>query len=274
MRIYISCDIEGVAGIVDRLQGNPEGGADYERGRRLMTAEVNAAIDGALDRGPADFVVNDAHGNMRNIVPNEMHGRARLIQGRLKPLYMAEGLDDSFDACFLIGYHAPAGAQFGVLNHALHPYNFRINGKPVTETTLTAAVAGHFGVPLVLLTSDAEGMRSAQELIGTDRFVGVVVKEGITRLSALSLHPDEAVERIRAGARDAIARIGDFRPFKFDYPVRVEMDLYYSIQADAVGLMPGVSRVGGRTVGFEAPDIVQAYRTLMASNILSHAFDR
>lgn len=274
MKVYISCDIEGVAGIVDRLQGNPEGGADYERGRRLMTAEVNAAIDGALDLAKAEFVVNDAHGHMRNIVPNEMHGRARLIQGRLKPLYMAEGLDASFNACFLIGYHAPAGTQFGVLNHALHPYSFRINGKPVTETTLTAAVAGHFGVPTVLLASDAEGMRSAQELMGTDRFVGVVVKEGITRLSALSLHPDEAVELIRAGARDAIARLGTFRPFTYDYPVHVEMDLYYSIQADAVGLMPGVSRIGGRTVGFEAPDIIQAYHTIMASNILSHAYDR
>lgn len=199
MKIYISCDIEGVAGIVDRLQANPEGGADFERGRRLMMAEVNAAIDGALEVAPAECVVNDAHGNMRNLIASEMHGRARLIQGRLKPLYMAEGLDASYDACFLIGYHAPAGSQFGVLNHALHPYSFRINGKPVTETTLTTAVAGHFGVP---------------------------------------------------------------------------MDLYYSIQADAVSLMPGIRRPGGRTVAFEAPDIVEAYHTIMASNILSHAFDR
>lgn len=274
MKIYISCDIEGVAGIVDRLQGNPEGGVDYERGRRLMMAEVNAAIDGALDAGSAEFVVNDAHGNMRNLIPNEVHGRARLIQGRLKPLYMAQGLDASFDACFLIGYHAPAGTQFGVLNHALHPYAFRINGTPATETTLTTAVAGHFGVPMILLSSDAEGMKSAHELMGPDCFVGVVVKEGITRISALSLHPDEAVERIRAGATDAVSRLGNFKPFTFDYPVQVEMDLYYSIQADAVALMPGVRRVGGRTVAFEAPDIVRAYWTIMASNILSHAFDR
>lgn len=273
MKVYISCDMEGVAGIVDRLQGNPDGGVEYERGRRFYTAEVNAAIDGVLDLGPAEFVVNDAHGNMRNIVPNELHGRARLIQGKLKPLYMAEGLDASFDACFLIGYHAPAGSQQGVLNHALHPYAFRMNGKPLTETSLTAAVAGHFGVPTVLITGDRAGIESATELLGEGSFVGVIVKEGITRRSALSLHPDEAVELIRAGARKAIAELDRFEPYRVECPVTIEMDLYYSIQADAVGLMPGVRRLGGRTVGFEAPDVVQAYRTIMASNILSHAFD-
>lgn len=274
MKIYISCDLEGVAGIVDRIQGVPDGGVEYERGRRLMTEEVNAAIDGVLDAGPAEFVVNDSHANMRNIVPDELHGKAKLIQGRLKPLYMSQGLNSSFDACFLIGYHAPAGSQFGTLNHALHPHGFRINGKPTSETALTAAVAGHFEVPTALITSDTVGLESARELIGADRFIGVAVKEGITRLSAMSLHPDEAKERIRAAAQETISRLSDFEPFTVDYPVQVEMDLYYSVQADAVGLMPGVHRLGGRTVAFESPDIVQAYRVIMASNILSHAFDK
>src|SRR5690348_6466999 len=118
MKIYMSVDIEGVAGVVDRSHGSLTGGAEYDLGRRLMTLETNAAIEGALEAGATEIVVNDSHGPMINLLPEMLHPKATLIQGRLKHLFMVEGLDDSFDGMFLVGYHASAGIRDGVLNHA------------------------------------------------------------------------------------------------------------------------------------------------------------
>src|SRR5207237_277560 len=112
VKVYISADIEGVAGIVEAKQGNIDGGgAEYEAGRRLMTAEVNAAVEGALAAGATEIVVNDSHGQMRNLVAAELHPKAKLIQGRFKPLFMAEGLDATFAACLLLGYHGGPGSR-------------------------------------------------------------------------------------------------------------------------------------------------------------------
>ncbi len=187
MKIYLSVDIEGCAGIVAREQGSITGGAEYEMGRRLMTAEANAAIEGALEAGATEIVVNDSHALMRNIPPLELHPKARLIQGRVKHLFMVEGLDETFDAVFLVGYHAPAGVRDGVLNHAFHPYELRYNGTVFSEIGLTASVAGHFGVPVALVTGDDAAVRDAEALLPPH--VGVSVKRGITRVAGESLHP-------------------------------------------------------------------------------------
>ena len=271
MRVYISADIEGVAGIVDGLQGNiNNGGAEYEAGRRLMTAEVNAAIQGAVDAGATEIVVNDSHGQMRNLVPTELDPRARLIQGRLKPLFMAEGLNDSFAACFLVGYHGGPGSRYGVLNHAFHPYELRVNGRVWTETGLTAMVAGHYGVPTVLITGDTAAIKEGKEQV--PGIHGVVVKEGISRVAADSVHPERARELIREGARAALAARGSIAPLVVSSPVRFEFETYFSPQADAIALMPTVERLGDRTVAFTAADPVTAYRNFVASYYINRAF--
>jgi D-amino peptidase len=263
MKVYISVDIEGCAGIVDRLQGNREGGVEYERGRMLMTEEANAAIQGALDGGASEVVVNDSHGQMWNLIPTALHPSARLIQGRIKHLFMVEGLDDSFDAVFLVGYHAPAGVRDGVLNHAFHPYELRYNGQVWSETGLSASVAGHYGVPVALVTGDDAAVRDAEALLPPH--VGVSTKRGVTRLAGDSPHPERARELIRDGARRALERLGDCRPLRVTTPVDIEIDFYYSPQADIAALIPTTERTGNRTVRFQSPDALEAYRTFLAT---------
>jgi len=263
MKVYMSVDIEGVAGVVDRSHGSRDGGVEYELGKRLMTEETNAAIEGALAAGATEIVVNDSHGQMRNLLPELLHPRASLIQGRVKHAFMVEGLDDSFDAMFLVGYHAPAGVRDGVLNHAFHPYELRYNGKVWSEIGLSASVAGHFGVPTALVTGDDAAVRDAEQLL--PKHVGVTVKRGISRMAGESLHPTEARNRIREGARRALEQLADCQPLKVATPVNIEMDFYYSPQADIAALIPTTERVGDRTVRFQAADANEAYRTFLAT---------
>jgi D-amino peptidase len=263
MKGYMSVDIEGVAGVIDRSQGALDGGRDFELGRLLMTEETNAAIQGALDAGADEIVINDSHGPMRALLPLQLHPKATLIQGRIKHRFMVEGLDDSFDAVFMVGYHAPAGVRDGVLNHAFHPYELRYNGQVWSEIGLTASIAGHYGVPVALVTGDDAAIRDAEALLPPH--VGVSVKRGISRLGGESVHPEVARERIRDGARQAIERLAEFKPLKVTTPVEIEMDLYHSPQADITALIPTVERVGDRTVRFESPDALRAYQTFLAT---------
>lgn len=269
MKIYMSVDIEGCAGVVDREQGNMAGGAEYALGRRLMTEETNAAIEGALEAGATEIVVNDSHGQMRNIIPTELHEQATLIQGRVKHAFMVEGLDDTFDAVFLVGYHAAAGVRDGVLNHAFHPYELRYNGTVFSETGLTASIAGHYGVPVALVTGDDAAIRDAEALLPAH--VGVSVKRGISRMGGESVHPVEARRMIRAAAKQAVERVqsGGVEPLKVQTPVNIEIDFYYSPQADVAALIPTTERIGDRTIRFESPDAVEAYRTFLATYYIS-----
>jgi D-amino peptidase len=269
VKIYMSVDIEGCAGVVDREQGNLAGGAEYALGRRLMTEETNAAIEGALEAGATEIVVNDSHAQMRNIIPTELHQQATLIQGRVKHAFMVEGLDETFDAVFMVGYHAAAGVRDGVLNHAFHPYELRYNGVVWSEIGLTASVAGHFGVPVALVTGDDAAVRDAEALLPPH--VGVSVKRGISRMGGESLHPVEARRLIREGAKAAVERVRDgaVNPLAVSTPVTIEIDFYYSPQADVTALIPTIERIGDRTVRFESPDAVAAYRTFLASYYIS-----
>ena len=267
MKVYISVDIEGMAGIIERAQGDIEsGGFEFQMGRKLMTDEANAAIEGALEAGATEIVVNDSHGPMRSLLPSDLHPKATLIQGRIKHRFMVEGLDDSFDAVFLVGYHAPAGVRDGVLNHAFHPYELRYNSVVYSEIGLSASVAGHYDVPVVLVTGDDAAIRDAANLLPPH--VGVSVKRGITRLAGESLHPSVACERIRDGACRALERRGEFEPLKVETPVTVELDVYFSPQADIMTMIPGVERIGDRTIRYSAPDALEAYRTFLATNYI------
>lgn len=267
MKVYLSVDIEGVAGIVERTQGSIDGGREYELGRMLMTAEANAAIEGAIEAGATEIVVNDSHAQMRNLNPTELHPAARLIQGRVKPMFMVEGLDASFDAVFLVGYHAAAGVRDGVLNHAFHPYEVRYNGVVWSEIGLNASIAGHYGVPVALVTGDDAAVRDAAETIPSH--VGVSVKRGISRLAGESLHPEEARKKIREGARNALERISEWQPLTVEQPVTIEIDFYYSPQADLAALIPTIERIGDRTVRFSSANAVEAYRTFLATYYIS-----
>jgi D-amino peptidase len=203
VRIYISADMEGITGVVDAGDVQP-GGADYERGRVMMTEDVNAAVRGALAAGATGILVNDAHGPMRNILPDQLHPAAQLIRGRPKPMGMLEGLDDSFDAALCVGYHARAGT-LGVLSHSFMGHEIEdmwLDDRPAGEIGLTHATAAALGVPIVLLTGDDTACAEAADWDPAVRTVPV--KKARDRFAAELRPVTEAREEIEKAAAAAV----------------------------------------------------------------------
>ena len=271
MRVFISADIEGVAGVVHGARETGSEGLDYGQARRLMTREVNAAIEGALDGGATAVTVADAHGPHLNLLPEELHPAARLIRGKPRPLGMVHGVDGGFDLAFFTGYHVRSG-EVGVLNHTYTGYylDVRVNGRSFGETGLNAALAGHFGVPLALVTGDGGVCAEAAALV-EGGLETVAVKEAIGRYAADSLHPEAARDAIRVAARRALERRAEWRPFVVAGPVRLEAAFATTAHADLAALIPTVERVDGRTVAYDAPDYLAAYRMLRAITVISGA---
>jgi D-amino peptidase len=273
MKVFISTDFEGVAGIVDWDQILATG-RDYELGRRLLIDETNAVIDGAAEAGASEFVVNDSHSFMRNIPPAELHGRASYIAGKHKPLYMMEGLDSSFDAIFFVGYHGSIGASQAILSHSYNPraiWEVKINGRVVGETALNALVAAHYGVPIVLVTGDQVTASEAREIVPDVECV--VVKESITRYAASNLHPQVACERLRQGAMRAIQGLARHKPPAFAQPVRLEVTFLTADMAESAAWLRGVELVAGqtRTVAFEGTETLALFRTFVTMIQLTRA---
>ena len=276
MKVYISCDLDGVCGVVDRDQLFDSSSADYRHACRLLTAEVNAAVEGALVGGATEVVVNDGHYQMRNLVPDELHPRARLLAGRFKPGFMVEGLDGSFDVALFVGYHAAAGVADGTLNHTYHAFELRLNDLVCSEGTINAAVAGHYGVPVGLVTGDTAAVESLREQIGP-ALGGVAVKTGITRLAARHLMSvPEAREAISSAARDALAAVREGRapaPLTLDTPVTMRLTFKESIYADAAAMLPGGERVDGRTLQWTFDDVLAAFRLFVVTYYLARGVE-
>jgi D-amino peptidase len=263
MRVYISVDMEGIAGVVHWADTKLEG-VEYERARRWMTEEANAAIEGALAAGASEVVVNDSHGHMRNLLVDELHTEAWLVRGSPKPYCMLEGLAPGFDAVFLVGYHALAGTGGGVLNHSFSGSavaSMRLNGLLVGEVGFNAALAGSMPAPVALVTGDDALSREVAELLPwAER---VVVKHGITSWSAKSLAPVKAQSLIRAAAERALRRLAEMQPLALIAPIRLEVGFFRPIHADLAGLLPGAERVNGTTVAYTAADMDTINRAWM-----------
>ncbi|MEU6045489.1 M55 family metallopeptidase [Streptomyces griseus] len=265
MKALISVDMEGVSGIVHPSETNPERD-DYQRGRELMTADANAVIAGVLDAEPtADVLVADAHGTFRNLLPERLDRRARLVRGKPRTLNMLAGLDAETGAALFVGYHVRAGEGPGVLAHTMNDaiLDVRVAGRSLGEIGLNAAMAGHLGVPVVLLSGDDAACAEAADLI--PEAVTVPVKEALGAVAAVTLHPEEAGDRLRRAAADAITRRAEIPPLTLaPAPLDVEVDLAGAHTVDLATLVPGVSRAAGaRTVTFTAPDYATAYRLIL-----------
>jgi D-amino peptidase len=266
MRVFVSVDMEGVAGIVDWEQCRGPGRA-YDEGRELLLGEVNAAIDGALEAGATDLLVNDAHSVMRNLAPGSLHGHASYLAGSHKPLYMMEGLDDSFGAVLYVGYHGSMGSA-GVLSHTYNPravHEVRIDGAVAGESGLNALVAAAHAVPVVLVTGDQTVGPEAEAFCPGIEVVEV--KRAVTRFAAESLHPDLARERIRDGARRAVERAGTIAAPAFADPVTVEVDWRTADQAAMAAWVAG--DVVGRTTTITGSDPLALYRTFVTQVLLT-----
>jgi D-amino peptidase len=263
VKLFISTDIEGTAGIVDWQQVRGPG-PEYEMGRELLTAEVNAAIDGAVAAGADEILVNDSHSTMQNIRPDALHHRASYLSGRHKPLYMMEGLDSSFDAAFLIAYHGGIGAEHAVLSHTYNPlavWEARLNGVPVGESALNALVALHHRVPIVLITGDAATGDEARPFLGEIEVV--VVKRSITRFAAESLHPERARELIRDGAQRALENVTASQLPAIDLPATLDVTFLTADMAEMATWIRGVQRAGTRTATITDADPLSLYRAFV-----------
>ncbi|MBW6471914.1 MAG: M55 family metallopeptidase [Anaerolineaceae bacterium] len=264
MKLLIAADMEGVSGVVNWEQVKP-GTSEWQRFRRIMTEDVNAAISGAMESGVDEVIVSDGHWNGDNIMIDLLDPRARLNCGSPKPYSMLQGIDQDVDVAFFIGYHARVGTQLAILDHTWSNIvvgNVWLNDYLVGETGLNAALAGHFNVPILMISGDLAVNHEAKELI--PRIQSVVVKQANSRFSADCLHPKEAQNLIREGARLAIQAYqnGEGSPvFKVKQPIQGKVELKSTELADRAQIVPGVQRISARDIVFQSEDMPAAYRT-------------
>jgi D-amino peptidase len=270
VRVYISVDMEGIAGV---NHPDPTDPADrrYPVSVDLMVGETNAAIEGALAGRATDILVNDSHWNMYNLLPADLHPAARVLQGQ-KAWSMVAGAKPGpdgqprFDVALFVGYHTRAGHPSGTIAHTYSgmPVETRLDGRPTGEYGLNALVLGAWGIPVGMVTGD-DGLAEEVEwwLPWAER---VVVKTIDGGRSAISAHPSVARDRVRDGAERAVRRAaaGELTPLRVDPPISIEVDVPKGVIADHAAIMPGVERVGDRTVRFVHDDPEIAYRAFLA----------
>ncbi len=260
MRVLIAVDMEGISGVVHWDHVDPSH-TEYARFRAIMTSEVNAAIDGALDGGASQVTVTDGHNNGRNILFEQLHTPARLNSGSPAPLSMVEGAQRA-DRVFFVGYHARAGTADGILAHTWNDQirHVWLNGQEVGEIGLNAAVCGSFGAPVVLVTGDRAAVQEAQDLLGS--MEAVVVKTALSRTAAACRLLEEILPEIRHAAAYAMVRTA--APFIISGPINLRVELSRPDQIDGALRLPGAQRINGTTLEWTGPDMLSAYRAFRA----------
>jgi D-amino peptidase len=269
MKVFLSSDMEGTAGIADWEQCLGDG-PQAASGRRLLLGEVNAAIEGAAAAGAAEIVVNDSHSTMRNLPPAELAAGASYISGSHKPLYMMQGLDGTFGAVMFVSYHGSAGAAAG-LSHTYNPRavtEARLDGAVTGEAGINALAAAHFGVPVVLVTGDRAACEEVAALI--PGIQAAVVKEHVSRSAASSLHPARACALIRERAETAVAGAAAAQPPPVGAGV-LELSVRTTDIAEAASWVRGVERTGPRQVRIHGSDHLATYRAFCAAIMLTRA---
>ncbi|MGH7151577.1 MAG: M55 family metallopeptidase [Planctomycetota bacterium] len=277
VKVLISVDMEGAAGLTHDDQVNPKG-PDYAIGRRLMIGEANAAIRGAALGGATEVLVVDAHWSQINLVPDELlesvavarEGKeatvpVTLFTGRPKPMGMMQGIDASFAAAVFVAYHPRAGTANGVLDHTWSSESIAdvlVNGKSFGECGLNAALAGEFGVPVDFLSGDRAACEEARDLLGG--IETVAVKEGIGRNAARTMLPGEARRAIEAGVKRGVERRREIRPLKVEGPVRLAVRFRNANQAFLASQVPGARLTGPEEVSAQAPNFLEAWRFFYA----------
>jgi len=271
VNVYISVDMEGCAGVVNADQCTKTG-VDYPLARRWMTGEANAAALGAFDAGATRVLVNDSHGDMANLLLDDMDPRVSVISGSLKRRSMVAGIEERFDVALFVGYHAGASSLHGVLDHTYYGRvvaNVRVNGTTLSETGLNALVAGAHGTPVGLVTGDSTTCAQAREQLG--EVETVAVKSALSRYAAESLTPAAACERIRAAARRVCEQRARLKPFVIEPPLMLEVTTLNSGMADGAELLPGVERLAGTWLRYEARDPETLLQALRAITVLGAA---
>jgi D-amino peptidase len=260
LRIFISVDMEGIGGIGTRSMTSRTG-KDYALGRELMTAEVNAVVSAIFEHGPAEVLVNDSHGDMQNLLHTSLDPRVEYIQGNIKPLGMVQGLDGSFDAAVFLGYHARAGTENGFLAHtgSGSVKGLWLNGVEVGEGGLNAHFAGSLEVPVILAAGGKTFTAQFGSLVQTRT---VATKEAIGSSVARLRHPDLVLADLRAATLEALEDIGSSTPLHSTSPITIRVRFASTTRATILMAIPGMKRIDGWTVEYEADDMDRAYRMI------------
>jgi D-amino peptidase len=260
VRIFISVDMEGISGIGTPAMTSPTG-KDYALGRKLMTDEVNAVVAAVLQRGPAEIVVNDSHGDMQNLLETELDSRVTYIQGAIKPVGMVEGLDSTYSGAIFLGYHSRAGTPNGFIAHTGTGAvkGLWLNDVEVGEGELNAAYAGSMGVPVILVAGDSAFVEQFTRTVRTE---AVATKYAVTPQAARLLNPQLVHDRLAAAAGRALANRAAAKPWVIGKPIRVRLRLADQTTPQILQAIPGVRQVDGFTVEFTAPTMLEAYRLI------------
>lgn len=257
LKIFISADMEGLVGAVTGDHLGPSG-FEYNKFREIMTREVNAAIAAARAAGATEFVVADSHGNGENLLLDLLPQDILLVRSWPRPLGMMHGIDETFDGAILIGYHASTTNTEGVRAHTFSSGNYaavRLNGVEVPEAVVSSAIAGHFGVPVIMISGDDAIMEEARSHLGD--IEGAVLKWNHSFHSATTLMPEAAYRLIGEKVTAAMARIDDFEPYIMSTPIRLEITFKNYQPSQILSYLSIVDRIDSHTVGFTGKDMVE-----------------
>ena len=258
LKVHISVDMEGVAGVVTGVQLGPAG-FEYARFRDFMTREALAAVEAARAAGATEIVVADAHGNGENLLIEQFPPDVRIIRSWPRKLGMVAGIDDGVDAAIFIAYHAGTNNPAGVRAHTFSSANLTrvaLNGTNVTEGSWNAAIAGHFDVPVVMMSGDDAAIAEVRQAVGN--LEAAETKRTLGFHSALTITPEASYRLIRARVGAALARLGDFKPLKVQTPVTVDVSFKNYLPAEVLAYLPLFERTDSHSIRFRAKDMVEA----------------
>jgi D-amino peptidase len=262
VRVYISADMEGVTGTVTSDQLGPTG-FEYQRFREIMTAEVLAAMQGAREAGATEFVISDSHGNGENLLIDRFPPDVTIIRSFPRPLMMMQGIDSTFAAVLFIGYHSATTNSVGVRAHTISSAlltSVSLNGVPMSEAGINATIAGHFGVPVVMISGDDAIIAEAQQMLGP--IEGAVVKRAISFHAAATLTPEAGQTLIRQRAKAGVARRTELKARPDPKPVTLEVSFKNYRPVELLTYLPNVQRVNAHTIRFVGRDILEVSRFL------------
>ena len=262
LKVYISADMEGLTGVVTGDQLGP-GGFEYGAFREIMTAEVLAAIAGARAAGATEILISDSHGNGQNLLLDRLPDDVRVVRSWPRPLAMMQGIDASFDAAIFIGYHTGTTNPDGVRAHTFSSANLArvaLNGLDVSEAVWNAAVAGHFGVPVVMISGDDALIDAARSTLGD--IEGAVVKEAISFHSATTLTPAAGQALIREKVETALRRLDDFEPYVLETPITFDLTYKNYRPSQVAAYMPGIERTDAHSIRYVGEDMVEVSHVL------------
>lgn len=240
---------------------------NYARLRAAATAEVNAAVRGIKKTGQriGEILICDAHSRGDNLLLEELEKGAHLVRGAPRNYYMVEGIGEKFAAAFFIGYHAMVGTLGGFMDHTYSSssiYNVKINGRDVGETAINAAICGHYGVPLALVSGDDRLVREVRSFFGP-KVETVTTKYGISRFAGRCRHPADVCREIEGKAERAVRNLRALKPFAFKTPIRAEIDVVNTLIGHVISRLPGLKRLSGRKFACPSRNILDFYTQLM-----------